>query len=292
MHFQQNNQSRKHHYLPIFYIKGFLDQENKFFRYDKVNDQISSKRITPSQIFFIWNRNTVKSPLGSTDAIEEFYSKLDSECAEVIHEFRDKPNTEDLQTDQNIALLRFFIINLFWRIPKFDHLAQAYLDQSEITFWDKTTGLQVENLELEMKLRSDPNHLITYRPTFTFEMIKNLSRSRKGIVSSQLYGFKKDIVLIGDHPILFKNSPSQQELLSGDFIIPISSRRVYRLTSEDLGLNFAVENVLQLNALIIEQSVRYICGPDKEFLEQCVEYWKQIKSKGILFFLNEQLFRK
>jgi hypothetical protein len=206
---------------------------------------------------------------------------------------RDKPNEDGVQTEEIISLLRFFIINLFWRIPKTDFTAIDYLSRAEITFTDRETGKIVENPELEKKLKFDLNNLKLVRPNFPLEIIKNIAKPRKGSITSQLFGFKKDVFLIGDYPIIFKTPPSEvDELLNGDYILPISSKKIYRATEEELDLIFFSDNAVDCNALIIEQSEFYVCGPDKEYLEKCIKYWKMIKSLGIIGSLYGKLFKK
>lgn len=35
--------SERHHYIPKFYINGFLDDENKLYVYDKEKDEVKKK---------------------------------------------------------------------------------------------------------------------------------------------------------------------------------------------------------------------------------------------------------
>ena len=56
--------SRKHHYLPRYYLKGFADEKNSFFVYDKTNDNIFKS--SPNSIFFENNLNTVSIKNGQT----------------------------------------------------------------------------------------------------------------------------------------------------------------------------------------------------------------------------------
>jgi hypothetical protein len=286
-----NKASKRHHYLPEFYAKGFLGEDKKFYVYDKLKDTIRKKKVSPKEVFYEWNRNTVSADNGSTDVMEDYYSRLDSECAKAIQELRDKPNEGGIHTVETISLLRFFIINLFWRVPKSDFAALNYFDKAKITFTDKETGEIIEKPELEEKLKSDPNHLKLIRPNFPNEIIMNIAKPKKGKSNSQLFEFEEEYFLIGDYPILFKKTPSQvDELLNGDFILPISSKRIYRTTEGKLELNFSFDNAVDFNALLIEQSEYYICGPNKEYLEKCVKYWKLMKSQGILWYLPRKLF--
>ncbi|MPR32663.1 DUF4238 domain-containing protein [Salmonirosea aquatica] len=287
-----NNLSERHHYIPKFYAKGFLDEDKKFYVYDKYKDEVKKKKTSPKEIFYEWNRNTISSRSGSIDLIEDYYGFLDSDCAEVIRNLREKPNEDGIQTDETIALLRFFIISLFWRVPKSDFAAIDYFSRAKTTFIDTETGEIVDKTELEKKIKSDPNYLKFLRPNFSLEIIKNVAISNKSSSTSQLFGFNKDIFLTGDYPILFRKMPSQvDELLNGDYILPISSKRIYRITKKKIEMTFSLENAIDFNALLIEQSKFYVCGPDRDFLEKCIRYWKAVKSNGILWNLPNSLFK-
>lgn len=142
-----NNSSERHHYIPKFYAKGFLGEDKKIYVYNKLEDRISKKKVSPKEVFYGWDRNTISSKRGRTDAIEDYYSRLDTDCAKAIQELRDKPNEEGIQTVEMIGLLRFFVINLFWRIPKSDFAALDYLSRAKLL-------LQITK---QVKLSRSPN---------------------------------------------------------------------------------------------------------------------------------------
>jgi hypothetical protein len=37
---ENKKHSKKHHYLPIFYLKGFADDNQQLFIYDKIRNEI------------------------------------------------------------------------------------------------------------------------------------------------------------------------------------------------------------------------------------------------------------
>lgn len=50
--------SKRHHYLPQFYIKGFVGNDGKVAVYNKEKDKIDKIRKSPKQLFYEYNRNT------------------------------------------------------------------------------------------------------------------------------------------------------------------------------------------------------------------------------------------
>jgi len=276
-----NKISERHHYIPEFYTKGFLNNDGKLYVYDKVKDEIRKNAVSPKQIFFEWNRNSFMTDRGEENGmLEDLYSKLDCHFAKIIQEFRDKPNSKELLATDNIALLRFFIINLFWRIPKNDISTSVYHCRS------------VKNSEFDEKLKYDHNFIKIMRPQFPFHIIRNFANQERRNCRYQLFEFKKGNFLIGDCPIVFKTEPKKvDEFIYGDYIIPISSKRVFRASEDDLELSFSFENTVILNAIIIDQSENYVCGPNKVFLEQSIKYWRFIKSTRQLPYLSKKIFR-
>lgn len=142
------------------------------------------------------------------------------------------------------------------------------------------------------KIKNDEQYRKVIRISIPIENIKQVIRDnpRKGMFSSQLFGFEENYFLIGDFPIIFKNSPKTiDEIVHGEFLMPISSKRVY-CARENSELNFSVQNAYDMNAIIIEQSEKYICSPNKEYLIKCIQYWKELKRRRLLSYLNSTLF--
>ena len=52
-----NTASKRHHYLPRYYLKGFTNSDNRFFVYDKEEERIFVS--SPGAAFFENNLNTV-----------------------------------------------------------------------------------------------------------------------------------------------------------------------------------------------------------------------------------------
>lgn len=68
--------SSRHHYLPQFYLKGFTDDDGKFYVFDIKNQRLKSKKLLPKQVFFERNRNTFVIGEEKTDFLESQIYKL------------------------------------------------------------------------------------------------------------------------------------------------------------------------------------------------------------------------
>lgn len=81
-----NNPKRKHHYIPIFYLKGFTDTSGKLCVYSKDKTESYSEVLTgvsPAAIGYEKHGYTVKLPDGTTDSetIENIFAEKESNAA-------------------------------------------------------------------------------------------------------------------------------------------------------------------------------------------------------------------
>ena len=88
------NISSRHHYLPVFYLKGFTDADGKFFVFNKEINAVDVRERSPKSVFFEKDRNTVMTGDESNDFLEQIYSKLDSDLAPAFKRFQEKKNKE------------------------------------------------------------------------------------------------------------------------------------------------------------------------------------------------------
>ncbi len=278
-------ESSRHHYIPQFYIKGFVNDSGDTFVYDKQNDRIWKRQIKPKGIFYDWDRNTVCNDIDESSIIEDkWYQWLDNTCSPIIEKFRLSKNTEDLHDIDNVSGLQFFLINLLWRIPKFDFAFDYLFDNSE----------KLDSNGKPLKF-SNQNTLDGFkkieRALLPNKIIKDIAKQNNtGGFHSKLFDKNQDILLLGDYPMVYRKEPNSfDKIINKEVFIPISSKRLYSISANS-GLDFSFSQVTTLNSIIIDQSTRYVCGPDKDFLEKSVEYYKMQTEKLPRSFLIETLF--
>lgn len=81
------NISWRHHYLPVFYLEGFTNEENRFKIYDVQNQSFikDGKEFSPKSYFFEKDSNTMTKDGIKDDFLEKrFYSDMDSKIALII----------------------------------------------------------------------------------------------------------------------------------------------------------------------------------------------------------------
>ncbi|MDI6045660.1 DUF4238 domain-containing protein [Flavobacterium yafengii] len=116
-------ESWRHHYIQQFLIKGFLNDNQKVYLYDKELDKIQTKERSTKSIFFEKNKNTIFFENGNSTAIIEdlLNKKKDDKFGKLIIELQNSElSNENLFNNQKISDFASFIIDLFWRIPHTD----------------------------------------------------------------------------------------------------------------------------------------------------------------------------
>ena len=276
----QKNSSR-HHYIPKFLIEGFKNTNGLLYVYDKTQNEIKKRRKPPKSIFFEWDRNTVEVTQHNESSIleDDLYKKMDDEVKETVKQFQKEELNKIKFTSENTQYFKCFLITLLWRIPYSDFAAENLMDQSVII----SPGIDPEILRADLTYRKLQRvGLIPYT-------LKETMNSGKKWVN--IHQWANDIYVIGDNPILFRKTPrSFSEFGEMDFLIAITSRRIYSSTKKKLE-NFKKANSLLYNAAVIDQSSRFICCSNIEVLQESIQLYNKYKNKGIKFMLAEDTFK-
>jgi hypothetical protein len=274
--------SSRHHYIPQFLIKNFVDKNGMLYVYDKKKDEILSKQKAPKSLFFELNRNTVEltNELKSSILEDTVYSEIDTKMSKVIKYFQ----TEDLKNIdfkfEDTASLTFFLISLFWRIPKTDYASEDVIKRSIIHSENEEVEKLKENLALKKILRAG---------LFKHHVDEICQFGRKVTKWRNIHQNKKTTYVIGDYPFLLRRETNLfREFTDIDLLFAVSSTRIYSETNEKLS-KFTSLNSNCYNAGIIHQSVNYVACADKDVLTNSVNFYKKLKDIGLIY-TNEGAF--
>lgn len=279
-HFEKK--SSRHHYIPQFLINGFTDTNGLLFIYDKQIDKILSKQRSPKSIFFEIDRNTIelKGDIKSSILEDSLYAEIDNMSSKVIKYFQTKSLDEIDFKAEDIATLLFFLITLFWRIPKTDYASDGIMDRAIIS----TTNGDAE------QLRNSPAYRKLSRAgLFRHHIAEMINFGVKKNKRNNIHQHEKPIYVIGDFPFLLRNQVDEfRKFNDEDILFAVSSTRLYSSTSESLK-NFTQINSYCYNAAIINQSIKYIACAELQVLEQSIKIYKELKRVGLIYS-NEQVF--
>lgn len=110
-----NKPSKKHHYLPRYYLKGFTNAGGSFFVYDKNADKIFETN--PDASFFQNNLNTVEFPNGETsNFLETMYTEIENQSWNSLDNIRNSTYTASTPLFDRMNLF-LFLLFLHWRLP-------------------------------------------------------------------------------------------------------------------------------------------------------------------------------
>ncbi|WP_064435902.1 DUF4238 domain-containing protein [Pseudoalteromonas neustonica] len=113
--------SKKHHFIPQFYIKGFSNEDNDVFLYDIEYKKVSSSSKKSSQIFYEEHLHTVKKFGQKSLLIEESYSELEGMFSQVVNQMKDWPDDalqEIVKVKEFIKTLILMLSVQYWRNPR------------------------------------------------------------------------------------------------------------------------------------------------------------------------------
>lgn len=273
--------SKKHHYLPVYYLKGFTDSDNAFFVYDKQKDNLFTS--SPDNTFFENHLNTATLPDGSSsDFIEGMYTDLENLCWPSLDNIRKSTYKTPINLLDKMHLF-LFLLFLYWRLPSnigfVEKLSEkAFNDNGEVDYFrllDKTGGKAPR--EITDMVKQSPAFKKAFRQITPFiPFYKDKDWSIKILSWRFLYtGDDNSWYIVGDNPIVIKNENNNDFIdCLKEFIFPVSGNILLVNLNHPLNNNPPREFEIQFNTAIIERSTRFVACQNKDFLEALIKDYK------------------
>lgn len=282
------NNSKRHHYIPKFFIKNFTDDDGLLFIYNKLEKKISNKKHSPKSIFFETNRNTVDFSGHKLDNLEKLYSELDNKISPDIKNvlLAKKITPEELVSITLLASL------LKWRIPQSDEIFNVIkedLTQEDlaITIEVKDKNIKVDEKAIEHIEKSD-----SFKETKRVLLAILPLLKSKTILDIYNYSFIQTSSIfpsvIGDCPVIEKYNQDIYKI--EDFILPLSSTETFIYKQ---GCKKEIKSpmfFIQRDLAIMNSSEKYIGCKSKEHLEKIVEIYNQTVSGNQIENVHKYIF--
>jgi len=291
--------SKKHHYLPRHYLKGFTNNTNGFYIYDKKEDKIFYT--SPDAAFFENHLNTVSLPGGgSSDFLEKFYSDIENECWNSLDQIRESNNKIPIDPLDKMNLF-LFLLFLHWRLPSNIN----YAEELTKDFFDKNNK-NINYFTLKYNDGKDP-------PKEVVDVIKNspaFKKTSKVILPFAPFyeeGWSKRLInnwrflyaedekrwhLVGDNPIVTKGDNDHDSLnCLNEFVFPISGNILLVNTNKPINKDFPPRFVIKFNIAIIERAQRFIACQNKNFLEELLKLYDFHVQHNKTSILITEMFR-
>lgn len=269
--------SKKHHYIPRYYINAFADANKEFFIYDKEKDIIRKNKNTSGGVFFEMHRNSLH--LGEDEYLpifEEFYCFVDNNFPVVLtllqSDIKELPQAD---AGALMACMNIFILDLFLRNKNNDKFIDLLFERSEVQFG---------NLEAKSSdyLKNVPGIKQLFRAKLLEKYIGEFPKlAPKNITRMRVITFPDEQICIGDNPMLILNVDGTPEaLFQSPLILPISNKKLY-LRNVQRTKPLRYEDTILFNAWIIDQSSKLIACSNKKTLEDSIEAFHYIKRQDI-----------
>lgn len=270
--------SKKHHYIPQFYLRGFTDQSGLFTIYDKRLNTF--RRSKPENEFYEKFRNTTNLGGEKSVIIEDMYAHLESTFAATLSKIENSIHTDPILTSDIMVGLKFLVETMRWRNPALDKVYNDIIQNFSI----RDFGLQFQGLteqqkfEINNKIMNEPEARKMLRP-FMGSMLLNLMMNKE-YDASRWHILYQDggFPITGDFPIIF-NPNSKNDRINEEFIFPLSSQRTALFANVKLKKQLPDDFTIDKDLAIIHLAKRFICCKHDEYLRFMVWYYNsgQIK---------------
>lgn len=263
--------SRKHHYIPKFYLKGFTDSSNMFAIFDIEKNVLKSKSFSTKSHFYEIDRNTFVIDNKADDFLEQFYQKIEDKVKNTFFEIQNSNGSIEI-TPFKILDIQLFILTTYWRIPITDGKIEdlfKLVNPSELWFQliNRKTGESAPKDSYD-KLMNDPVFIESYRAAFP--LLQMLKRDEPFDLENWRIYFSKTggKHICGDFPIIFRD-PEKNDIITDEFIFPLTKKQLLVRTKNKIFIReFPPEFSLMIDILIFLQSKKYVCCSDKYYLEE------------------------
>ena len=288
----KNNPTKKHHYLPRYYLRGFTDNEGGFFVYDKRADKIFPT--SPDAFFFENDLNTVTLPNGNTsDFLEEMYTDIENDSWKYLDSVRESTPDLPIQLMDKMHLF-LFLLFLHWRLPSnigfVEELSATFFHGNNVTDYFKLVSKTSDTVPKEIieEISGSPAFKKTAKMIVPFAPFFKDTHWSHGLVNWQFChtGDGKNWYIVGDNPIVTHGHNDHDPVnCLKEFIFPVSGKVLLLSVNRPMSGTLPPDFVIQYSIAIIERARRFVACPNKDFLEAMVKHYKlyvQYDKTGII----------
>lgn len=283
-----DNGSRRHHYLPVFYIRGWTAPNGHLCVYDKEKDEFLRRRLSPRSVFYEHDGNTSSLHGMNNTIAEKAFAQSDAYAAELYSAIRTMANVPENNNHVYHSTALLLSTAIHFRVPANAILYDALYDHTAFTVTQGGRRLP----EFEKALKTDETYKKTSRAAFPIMFMAEALERIKDKPYDQVARIREwptPMIVLTDNPIVYRKPIRSAEDLFASFMLPITSRRLYaQHTGTGLGHQLALAT--HYNALAIEQALRLVVAPDQTILQAAVHFWKSLRSAGVLPNAREHLF--
>lgn len=268
------SQSQKHHFLPVFYLKGFANENEQFKIFNVKTRRFKQKGnfFSPSSHFYILKDNTIMTDFGEDDFMEKFYEKIDNNASKIFQIINS--NTFENRfglSETDMPYINSFVSQIYWRSPFNKNILQDYIKRYKL----KELGLKIvkngkHDEELSEKFKNEPEFYKAYK------LYNSLLDSIRGFnCRTQYHIFSRPRELpsiCSDSPIIFSKN-NDIKMYEDDYIFPISKSRIFMKRNLIQKFNHQLHYLIDL--ILLKQSINYLATSDESYVDFLMDLDKE-----------------
>lgn len=264
--------SKRHHYLPQFYLRGFTNIDGEYYIYDKQTEEI--RKTNPLNSFFENNRNSSFIKDEKSVLLEEMYTHFDTITAPEFEKIRSATVEDFVLEPEILHRVKMFITQMYWRIPENDQEFEKLVDQltfaeAGFDFKDTKTGKSLATKELQDEFKSIDIFRKMYR--LFLPLISTRNEYKEGDHDNwRVYFRANKMQLTSDNPLIIIEFVDFGSL-NGELFFPLTCNKIMVHTKQPKPKELSSMFLLDLDMMIIQQATRFVCCSDKEYLKYLVD---------------------
>ncbi|WP_343694123.1 DUF4238 domain-containing protein [Flavobacterium sp.] len=261
-----NNISWRHHYLPVFYLKGFTKESGKLKIYN-VNDKRfiqNGKEFSPESYFFEKNANTLEFGDQSIDVLEtEYYAYFDDKISKLIAKINASDhNTRYDVNEDDMPILNHFVSLMYWRLPHREKELKSIISENDL----KSLGISIPNIGidntiLEEKFKNSTEFLKS------FKYYNSLLDTIRGINCNTPFSIiethENFPYLSSDNPVIFEKK-FRPKVFEDDYLFPLSGNRLF--VKGKRKKDFPPYLRMLVDTLVYKQAIKYVSCTDENYI--------------------------
>lgn len=260
-----NNISRRHHYLPVFYLKGFSKNGKlKIYDVEKKAFIKGGKEFSPKSYFFEENGNIIRGVLDNSedDFIEKFYGYFDTKMADIITRINLSSNEKRFGvSEEDMPTINHFVSLMYWRLPHKREELLSIINHNDLS----TLGFNVFNEDGTLNL--EESEIVKNHKSFpvAYKLFNSMMDSLRGSdcrtpyrISEKYHEFP---YLCSDNPVIFEKD-SFPNVYEDDYIFPLNGTKIFTKAQKP-----EIVNPIMVDTLLYKQAKKYVTCTDERYLE-------------------------
>jgi hypothetical protein len=278
--------SRKHHYLPVFYLKGFADKNGLIHLYDKVRDVVIESQ-DPRTKFYVKDLNNYKADGQIRISLEEsLFTPADSRIAPLFAKVLKQERYEFTALEKFEILA--FLTQLYWRLPQSNALYTKLIEREGLSnkyFALRNRGNnslisdeEIPEIKNQILADAEIQKMLKHVIPLTNGAINELNTMYDNWMVYAINSPELNLIT-GDHPFLINNKMQSMDNIFNEFVFPLGKSHLLVISDKSPSFLDSIF-LVNVNAAIVSQSNRFIASHDLGQLTQAITNFKELKKHG------------